>query len=524
MPAPTTINTTAIKEQSRNLCVVFVHGWSVTNTDTYGALPERLRLEAASAGLVLQVEDIFLGRYISFHDEVQLSDITHAFDCAIHDQLSAVLADGTRFICITHSTGGPVVRDWWHRYYQQRARAGICPMSHLIMLAPANYGSALAQLGKQRIGRLKAWMGGVEPGQGVLDWLELGSNASWDLNTDWIMSDGSQIAPDGCFPFVLTGQSIDRAFYDNLNTYTGEIGSDGVVRTAAAHLQGAYLGLVQEPPKPDPAQPGMYLAATLEVGKYQQAPQSALLVLAGKSHSGEKMGIMRSVQAASSDTQSAATVAAILACLQVQTSAQYANLCAEFAIATEQVQARKVLETEKHFLIADTHFFHDKHAMLIFRVRDDQGHAISDFDLLLTAGPEADPNHLPQGFFVDRQRNQRNPEVITYYFNRDVMKGCDAIVDDEGNILRAALPGAGMLGFKIIARPDTGFVHYLPCEIKATKEMLESALRRNSTTLIDIRLRRIVHKEVFRSGPLLAGGQSVDFANVQPGPEIVDTK
>ena len=26
--------------------VVLVHGWSVRNTDTYGGLPERLRLEA----------------------------------------------------------------------------------------------------------------------------------------------------------------------------------------------------------------------------------------------------------------------------------------------------------------------------------------------------------------------------------------------------------------------------------------------------------------------------------------------
>eukprot|EP01031_Cornospumella_fuschlensis_P043536 gene43536-53229_t len=44
------------------------------------------------------------------------------------------------------------------------------------MLAPANFGSALAQLGKGRVGRLKAWFSGVEPGQGVLDWLELGSS------------------------------------------------------------------------------------------------------------------------------------------------------------------------------------------------------------------------------------------------------------------------------------------------------------------------------------------------------------
>lgn len=520
MPVTTTVST-ATNKQSRKLCVVFVHGWSVINTDTYGALPERLRAHAQAAGLSLQMQDIFLGRYISFHDEVRLSDIAQAFEAAIQDQMSAALADGSRFICITHSTGGPVVRDWWHRYYQDQPGAGICPMSHLIMLAPANYGSALAQLGKQRIGRLKAWMGGVEPGQGVLDWLELGSAEAWDLNADWIMAGDRHISETGVFPFVLTGQSIDRALYDNLNTYTGEAGSDGVVRTAAAHLQGSYLGLVQEAASADTACPGSYLANTLEVGKYQQASQTALLVLAGKSHSGEKMGIMRSVTASPDDTPSLATLDALLACIKLSSSAEYQALCEQFAVATAAVQKQEVLEVEKNFLIADTHFFHDKYSMLIFRVRDDEGHPISDFDLILTAGPDADPNHLPKGFFVDRQRNLRNPEIITYYFNHDVMKGCEEVRDAKGKLVRPALAGAGMLGFKIIARPDTGFVHYLPCEIKASPEMLESALQSNSSTLVDIRLRRIINKSVFETGPVLGDGKSVDFAELKPGPEIL---
>jgi hypothetical protein len=61
-------------------------------------------------------------------------------------------------------------------------------MSHLIMLAPANYGSALAQLGKGRLSRLKFWFGGLEPGQGVLTGLNSSSEA-WDFNTV-IRSDG----------------------------------------------------------------------------------------------------------------------------------------------------------------------------------------------------------------------------------------------------------------------------------------------------------------------------------------------
>jgi hypothetical protein len=47
---------------TQNKVVVFVHGWSVTSTDTYGGLPVRLRNEARAHGLALQVEEIFLGR------------------------------------------------------------------------------------------------------------------------------------------------------------------------------------------------------------------------------------------------------------------------------------------------------------------------------------------------------------------------------------------------------------------------------------------------------------------------------
>ena len=61
--------------ESKDVVVVFVHGWSVTDTDTYGGLPHRLSAEANSNGLNIRVEHIRLGKYISFHDEVRVTDI-----------------------------------------------------------------------------------------------------------------------------------------------------------------------------------------------------------------------------------------------------------------------------------------------------------------------------------------------------------------------------------------------------------------------------------------------------------------
>ena len=173
---------------------------------------------------------------------------------------------------------------------------------------------------------------------------------------------------------------------------------------------------------------------------------------------------------------------------------------------------------EKRLLRSDAHFFHDRFSMVIFRVRDMEGHPVTDYDLILTAGEKADPNHLPRGFFADKQRNNNNKETITFFLNYDVMVGTDEVVNDEGEILRESQGGAEMFGFKIIPRPNSGFVHYGPCEIKAGKDVLEEVLIPNGTTLVDIRLQRVVHSNVFR---LERGTRKRDFKDTKPGRNLV---
>jgi len=262
-----------------SLFLVFVHGYSVTNLDTYGELPLRLLNEARARGIDAHVENIYLGRYISFNDEVRLDDVSRAMQAAVQEQIP----QNTKFICITHSTGGPVVRNWHHLFYENQNTG--CPMSHLIMLAPANNGSALAQLGKTRLSRVKSWFDGVEPGQRILDWLELGSSEAWELNKNWIFNGAAQISERGIFPFVLIGQDIDRKLYDHINSYTGELGSDGVVRTASANLNEDYILLKQEPPLSNGNSRGS-VADKLEVAEFKEGPQIPMRILTAKSHSG----------------------------------------------------------------------------------------------------------------------------------------------------------------------------------------------------------------------------------------------
>ncbi len=466
----------------------------------------------------IKVTELFLGRYISFHDEVRMKDIVRAFERAVTD---AGLDEGGRFICITHSTGGPVAREWWRRYYQPTGTKQ-CPMSHLIMLAPANFGSALAVLGKGKLSRMSSWWSNVEPGQGVLDWLVLGSAEAWDLNLDWIQNGSKHIGPNGVFPFVLTGESIDRKFYDNLNSYTGELGSDGVVRVSAANLRGNYVRLVQQAPEPVPGKPGKFQAPNLQVDAKATvlAPPTPLRVLAGKSHSGNSMGIMKSVKAEVGTAKDQATVDAIFRCMQVTSKADYQAVIQDFEQETAQVQAEQRLEIEERWLRSPTYFIHDQFSMMIFRVKDHDGFPVTDFDILLTGGEHDDPNHLPKGFFADRQLNNSSRNTVTYYVNHSVMAGCEAVIDPrDGAVVREKLEGTTALGFRIAARPDGGFTRYLPCSLSASAAMLQQVVDANNTTLIDIVLRRVVGEETVRFD---RGVEPQSFKTTKPGDPLGD--
>lgn len=153
------------------MIVIFVHGWSVTHTNTYGELPQWLESQCREGALDIQVGNIYLGHYISFNDTVTLDDIARAFEHAVREEIADKLRHGERFACITHSTGGPVVRQWMDLYYKNNLAK--CPLSHLIMLAPANHGSALAQLGKSRLARIKCFLKALNRGNTFLIGLSL---------------------------------------------------------------------------------------------------------------------------------------------------------------------------------------------------------------------------------------------------------------------------------------------------------------------------------------------------------------
>jgi hypothetical protein len=507
----------ARRPTDRPALVVFVHGWSVRSSDTYGKLPERVVEEARARKWRIEARHVFLGKYVSFRDEITVDDLARGFEHALRAELGDTLTDGTRFACITHSTGGPVVRHWWSRFYLKSGAP--CPMSHLIMLAPANFGSALAQLGKDRITRLKAWFDQVEPGTGVLDWLELGSPESWALNQDWIERGKDFASTNGVYPFVLTGQAIDRKLYDHVNAYTGEPGSDGVVRAAAANLNATYLRLVER--SADGA------AGELVADRPKSSPVTAFKIVPRSSHSGKDLGILRSVK---DDGKPHPTLEAVMRCLEVSAPQDYVELTKAFAAESDATQSDERVDVVSRRLLPDSIYLIDRFSMVIFRIRDDQGNQIGEFDLKLTGIPanargnvKASPDLLPTDFLQDRQRNRRRPETLTFFLNQDLMVGCPAIHHPRKPevTLRAEAPGLKALGLQIIPHLTKGFVHFVPAELDAATATIQQVLKPNQTTLVEVVMKRIIGQHVFRL-QRLDRRDDTDFASVSPGEPIDD--
>lgn len=454
------------------MIVIFVHGWSVTHTNTYGELPQWLESQSKDGKLNIQVGNIYLGHYISFDDTVTIDDIARAFDQALRDEIADKLRDGERFACITHSTGGPIVRKWMDLYFKNSLAK--CPLSHLIMLAPANHGSALAQLGKSRLSRIKSFFEGIEPGQHILDWLELGSDMSWQLNESWLDYD---CTANGIYSFVLTGQKIDRQLYDAVNSYTGEAGSDGVVRVAAANMNYSLLKLHQEGNNGE----------NLVVAKMRRSQPMAFGVLPGCSHSGKKMGIIRSVTMANAATHP--TAIWVLRCLQVRNHDSYNTLAKELNKITKETQNNEHTEFVRT-LIHKREFITNRYSMIIFRLIDDRGNHLDDYDLYLTAGPKYSEYALPEGFFSDRQQNQKDRGKLTYFLDYDIMEAGINTPKMQGN-----------LGFRIKAHPEASgqaLVYYRLLDFHSSLADINKILHPNETVMVEIMLQRRVDRAVTR--------------------------
>lgn len=210
--------------------IVILHGWSDTSA-SFEPLARLLRAKLPQHAISI----ISLADYISMEDEVRFDDLATAMQTAwvrhnLPKRKGSVDA-------IVHSTGSPVIRDWLQRNYTP----GRAPIKHLVMLAPANFGSPLAHKGRSFLGRV--WKGFIigrprgrsfETGTQILKGLELASPYTWQLaERDRFGRGGAMYQPGNVLCTVLVGNTG----YGGIRAIANEDGSDGTVRISTANME-----------------------------------------------------------------------------------------------------------------------------------------------------------------------------------------------------------------------------------------------------------------------------------------------
>jgi hypothetical protein len=173
--------------------------------------------------------------YISLNNEVAITDIGEALDRALEYQLKWEDGQPREFDAIVHSTEMLVLRSWLLNYGPRRGR-----LKHPVGLAPAAFGSPLAQKGRSLLGSI--FRGNHDPlsadflnaGDRVLDALELGSSFAWDLSHRDLLADPPLFTTGSDTPYVAL--FLGDTPYTGIREVINEPGTDGTVRWAGARL------------------------------------------------------------------------------------------------------------------------------------------------------------------------------------------------------------------------------------------------------------------------------------------------
>ena len=200
------------------------------------------------------------------------------------------------------------------------------------------------------------------------------------------------------------------------------------------------------------------------------------------------------------------TVQWVSRCLAVNSASSYRKLVKDLDALTARTQEDERETTNRELFIFERKFKTDRYCMFVFKIIDDRDNSLIDYDVIFTAGPKYDENHLPPGFFVDRQRNKVNPGKLTYYIDYDVM--LEWLGKPEVG---------GKFGFKIAARPASGYSFYTVAEHRGTFAGLKRYFEPNQTLMVEIQLKRHVVEGVFR---LEHGLEPENFKDQPKGAEL----
>ncbi|WP_439632875.1 esterase/lipase family protein [Glycocaulis sp.] len=354
--------------------VLTVHGWSARDTSMG-------KLAGFLGGQGFAVEHVWLGGYPSMADEVHLADSARRLGQLVAE-MQADGRLGPRFHVITHSTGALVVRQWLAFEHA----GGGAPVDNLVMLAPANFGSPLAVMGRSALGRLiKGFGNSFQTGTEFLHALEHGSALQERLAlSDRLSREGdrkSVFSEAGTRPYVITGLDVFRPM-----GILGESAWDGTVRAASAHIdpQGVTVDFSQ---RGDDGLPWRRLWT-------RRGPDStAFAVLPDRHH----LNITEPSERG--DTGAGRLGRMILQALRTDDAKGYRQVrddwravnAATRTLVQPDAEARRASLDSEEDMAPDTF---NEHYQIVFSVRDDTGLPVNDYFVWLTTPTE---NELASG-------------------------------------------------------------------------------------------------------------------------------
>ncbi|MBS0498832.1 MAG: hypothetical protein JSR74_00725 [Proteobacteria bacterium] len=452
--------------------VIIVHGWNDTSK-SFTPLGQSLQAHG------YQVMDIWLADYETQDDDVACVDVAKRLETV----LSGLKASGqvtVPFDMVVHSTGGLVARQWLVMYDRGRnhpPNQNPEPrwLKRLDMLAPANFGSVLANLGKSGVGRLTLGLGNwFQTGATMLTELELSSPFQWGLITQDVLApsgfeDERPPAYDdnGCWPFVIIGGRGYQA--PNPRCIINEPGEDGTVRCAAANLN-AYGATIDF--SNNEAQPTF-----TEWSQRSQIGPYPFRIVPDEDHSSIK------------SATGAQTLNLILQALQCGSTAEYQVIQSQWKDETNAL----TYAADGTLLANPQHQFF----MLNTYVVDDQGNPVADHFIEFFGSKDASDlaNDGAMATFhskviVDVHQNKKNLALRCFHLNRTEMMttfygelGPNAANKVVSLSISAAPPGANTKYFTTTADGAAGSVRL---HLFDPNDVPQRFLQRNCTHFLKI--------------------------------------
>ncbi|MCC5858837.1 MAG: hypothetical protein JJT90_11820 [Ectothiorhodospiraceae bacterium] len=263
--------------------LVILHGWNDSG-DSFDRLARHLSRELPD----VPIERVSVGDYLSMSDALRFDDLQAALDRAW--RVRGLPRRRRSVDVIVHSTGGLVIRDWLRRHFDTDRT----PIRHLVMLAPANFGSPLAHVGRSMVGRVTKGFIRRQPGQQlfntgahILRGLELASPYSWQLaEADRFVAGNGMFAPGRTLCTVLVGNTG----YSGIRSVANEEGGDGTVRISTANLDCARIRIdFSQKSAADPDDPDRLVTVPKVVNHALSAGRTAFRILDRIDHSSIKL-------------------------------------------------------------------------------------------------------------------------------------------------------------------------------------------------------------------------------------------